>query len=48
VIIHSCLDCHKELVHGIVEDQNIHIVGGTPSRVDTPDYDEDAFKRSDQ
>jgi predicted amidophosphoribosyltransferase len=43
----ACLDCHKELVHDIIEDQNIPIIGGQSSRLHTPDYDEDAFKRSD-
>jgi len=48
VVLHSCLDCHKELAHGIVEDQNIHIIGGSDGKLGTPEYDEDAFKRSDQ
>ena len=44
----SCLACHKELIHGITEDQNIHICGGgRPNKLDTPDYDPDAFGRSD-
>lgn len=48
VILESCLDCHKELFHGITEDQNIHICGGgRPNKLDTPDYDPDAFGRSD-
>jgi hypothetical protein len=46
-ITDSCLDCHNELVHGVIEDQNIHVCGGRSSKLNTPDYDEDAFKRSD-
>ena len=46
-IMGHCLDCHNELAHNIIEDQNIHICGSKSSKLDTPEFDEDAFKRSD-
>jgi len=48
VVIGACLDCHKELVHGLIEDQNIHIIGGNDGKLGTPEYDPDAFGRSNQ
>ena len=44
----ACLDCHNETVHKIIKDQNIHIIGGTPSKFDRIDEDTDAYGRSDR
>ena len=42
-----CLDCHNELVHGEIQNHNIHVCGGTNSHLEGLDKDPDAFKRSD-
>jgi hypothetical protein len=42
----ECLTCHNELAHGIIRNENIHICGSPSSKLDTPDYDEDAFKKN--
>lgn len=42
---HACRECHDELVHGVVTDQNIHQCGNTHT---TPiDDDSDMYGRSD-
>lgn len=41
----SCPECHDELAHGVITDQNIHIVGGGDGRLDSIDADPDAWGR---
>jgi len=43
-----CLECHNELVHGEIKNQNVHVCGGTNSKLDGLDKDPDAFKRSEK
>lgn len=45
--VDMCQECHDEKEHGIIKNQNIHIVGGTkPNKTDGLDNDPDAFAPS--
>jgi len=42
-----CGECHAELAHGIIRNQNIHIVGGTDNpKLNGLDADPDAFGKA--
>jgi len=41
----SCKECHFELVHGIIKNQNIHIIGGQGG-LSGLDEDTDAYEPS--
>ena len=41
----ECLDCHNERCHGVITNQNIHIVGGSGG-LDRSDEDPDAFAKA--
>ena len=48
VLIEQCLVCHREIAHGRIKVQNIHIVGsGAGSIVSGLDKDPDMFGRAD-
>lgn len=42
----NCPDCHNELIHNVIKNQNIHIIGSSPSMLNSIDDDPDAFKPS--
>jgi len=45
--VHCCLECHAELVHGIILNQNVHIVGGISNiKTDGVDNDPDMYRPS--
>jgi len=44
----KCAECHNELEHDIIVNQNIHIVGSGDGRHDTIDADPDAFGMADR
>lgn len=40
----ECMDCHDEVKHDIIRDQNMHFAGNPVSlKVNGPDYDQDAY-----
>ena len=41
-----CLECHKELSHGAIKNQNIVIIGGQSLKINSIDEDIDAFNSS--
>jgi hypothetical protein len=42
-----CVECHREYIHDEIENQNIHIVGGSSGgTLNTPDNDPDAYSPS--
>lgn len=38
-----CLECHLELRHDTIQNQNIHIVGGINGSLNSGDKDPDAY-----
>jgi predicted amidophosphoribosyltransferase len=46
LIKHACLDCHKEIAHDTVVNQNIHVCGGYTSKLNSIDGDPDAFGKA--
>ena len=43
----TCRDCHNEIKHGVIKNQNVHIIGsGAPPGTDTVDGDPDAWAPS--
>ncbi len=47
VVVGQCQCCHNELKHGVIKNQNIHIIGaGSPPGTDTIDGDPDAWAPS--
>ena len=47
-IYDRCEECHNEVVHSIIVDQNIHICGGIKTGLDGLDKDPDAWKKANQ
>ena len=45
-LVDQCMICHKEIAHGIIKNQNIHIVGSGGGQ-NGLDRDPDAFGRAD-
>jgi len=41
----ECIECHQEVAHGIIKNQNIHIVGGSKPLCSVED-DPDAYSPS--
>ena len=41
--VSECVECHMELAHGKVSNQNVHFVGIPGLKVNRPDYDQDAY-----
>lgn len=48
-LITACMDCHLELAHGIIHNQNVHFVGNSSgAHLCSIDEDVDAYKPSDR
>ena len=44
--IETCLECHAEIVHGTVKNQNIQMSKGADGRLNDVDHDPDAYAPS--
>jgi len=46
-IKHACIDCHMELAHNVIKNQNIHQCGRHTNKINSIDDDNDAFGIAD-